>query len=799
MRSRIRCAIVGNSAGKRWGSLRSTHPTRPRSALVMIALAALSAFVAAAPAAGVKSPENMFANPSFELGRESWHLDRDVRTEAHFTVDHADAAAGQYSALVTVDDAHGWGVQFGQNMDAGKPGKTYTFAVLAKSVKEPVTVQLQIERAGKPYDRVVASEELTITPAAWKELHVTFTLEKPFPEGWFAYVSCTRSQARFRLDMFRLVEGAYVPYAKIAQDEATAAAVKLFDTGKSSPAALSAGALEKPVGWTQLPEDQTDHRFAGDAVLINDRLALVLRRGQAEAELYAYGDQGFVPRAALAPLPYAADNRLESIAIVENSPSEVSVDALFKSPQGKSLALRCELTMGQMFVKTEARPGTTGLAVRARCRFAVLPDFFADDIVVDATCLPAATAELPSENFLLHMLPGGEAMVLSVAGSREGDARISLCGHGQQRLIDRSEMDYGKSGKIWVAVIAGHDVWHQHTVAKGDSGRVIPLAWRMPFPAQWRVDWQLAGGLASSWEMVSQKRDGRYEKHALFGDPDSIPPDRNRWNTVLGRFSYPCWIDRQGSGYLQPLKRVLKFDGPALVYPLQRVKATPLAQFTVVDVVRATLGVGPCEYILDVEGQGATMKGRATCSTRDTLGAIYAKHQQREKQAEIETILQDVVIFVTHIRSRIEEYARFGRELLVYLEEQRQTHPEAAAFIAEMETLTRVIDANYQRHKQYIMTPQFVVDLTNKFRAEVMHDDGSDALKKCAQITNAIVIVGGNQDELVGESRLAVKNLRQRAGLALASNPQAAEIAREIRDRAQKVLRNASSYEAPRH
>jgi hypothetical protein len=762
-------------------------------------LAAVSALIAPAPAAGATTPENLFANPSFELGRESWHIDCDARAEGHFTVDQHDAAAGKYSALVTLGDSHGWGVQFGQNMDAGKPGKTYTFAVLARSVQGPVTVQLQIERAGKPYDRAAASEELTVTSAAWTELHFTFTVEKPFPEGWFAYVSCAQSQARFRLDMFRLVEGAYVPYEQVARDEAAAAAVKLFDTGKLSVAALSSADLERPAGWTQVPEDQTDHRFAGDAVLVNDRLALVLRRGQSEAALYARGDRGFVPRAALAPLPYGADNRLESIAVVENSQSEACVDARFRGPQGKSLTMRCELSMGQMFVKTEAGPGTTGLAVRAPCRYAVLPDFFADDIVADATRLPTATAELPSENFLLQMLPGGEAMVLNVTSNREGDARISLSGRGDRRIIERSEMDYGKNGKIWVAVMAGHDVWHQRTVSQGEAGRVIPLAWRMPFPAQWRVDWQLAGGLASSWEMVSQRRDGGYDKHALFGEPDSIPRDRKRWNTVLGWYSYPCWIDRQGGGYFQPLKRVLAFEGPALVYPIQRVKATPLAEFTVVDVVRATLGVGPCEYILDVEGQGATMKGRATCSTRDTLGAIYAKHQQHAKQAEIEAILQEVVIFVTFIRSRIEEYAQFGREMLAYLEVQRKAHPESAAFIGEMETYARVIDANYQQHKQYIKTPQFVVDLTNKFRAEVMHDDGPDAFNQCAQITNAIVLVGGNQDELVGESRLAVKNLRQRAGLALAGNPQAAEIAREIRSRAQKVLRNASSYEAPRH
>jgi hypothetical protein len=92
-----------------------------------------------------------------------------------------------------------------------------------------------------------------------------------------------------------------------------------------------------------------------------------------------------------------------------------------------------------------------------------------------------------------------------------------------------------------------------------------------------------------------------------------------------------------------------------------------------------------------------------------------------------------------------------------------------------------------------------VVDLTEKFRRTVLDAEGPDALGKCNAITNAIVKVGGNQDELVGECRQAVKILRQRAGLAMAIDPRTAEIAKEIRRRTQAALRNASSYEAPSH
>jgi len=72
-------------------------------------------------------------------------------------------------------------------------------------------------------------------------------------------------------------------------------------------------------------------------------------------------------------------------------------------------------------------------------------------------------------------------------------------------------------------------------------------------------------------------------------------------------------------------------------------------------------------------------------------------------------------------------------------------------------------------------------------------------LDKCKSFTASIVEIGGNQDELVGECRLAVKILRQRAGLAVASDPGLADVAREIRSRSQKVLRSPAGHEGARH
>ena len=501
----------------------------------------------------------------------------------------------------------------------------------------------------------------------------------------------------------------------------------------------------------------------------------------------------------LTPVGAGPSVKLTAVRIVDNNAGEVVLEAAFQSGDGQQAGLRLGLAMGQVFVKTEPRTGTTGLSVAAPCRFVVLPDFFADDIVIDATEIPVAAADLPSENFLLQLAPSRESIVMSVASNRGQDARIELSGEAQQRLIQRGQMEYGPQGKIWVALIEGAGVWHQRDLEPAATGTVIPLDWTAPFPAQWRVDWGLAGKLTSSWEMVAQLKSGEFLKPGWFGNAETLPRDRKRWTTVLGSFAYPCWLDQAGHGFLQPLAKPERCHGATLIYPINRARETPLADFTVVDVVRATLGVGPCEYILDVEGQGATRKGRATCATRDTLKPIYAAKQQKAKRAEIERALDEVVIFVKHIRGRIDQYVDFGHETLAYLEQQKPSHPELAEFLAEMERSTRAIDAAFQRRSASIKTPQYVVDLTDKFRATLLDNEGDEALQQCTAITHAIVDVGGNQDELVGECRNAVKVLRQRAGLAMASHPPAAEIAKELRSRTQKVLRNAASYEAPRH
>jgi len=479
----------------------------------------------------------------------------------------------------------------------------------------------------------------------------------------------------------------------------------------------------------------------------------------------------------------------------------------------------------------------------------VLPDFFADDILVDARRLPIDRAELPSENFVLHFTGEHDAIIMGVFENRDQDVRVTLAGKDQERHISGSEIAFGQKGrKIWVSVLEGPGMWYSVDVGPEDSKKIIPLDWKMPFVAQWRCDYTRKDDLTDSWDLLLAAPDGEgfikpswITQEGKISDPsktatgevdpdaykpggpasDRLGPDRKRWTTVLGNVPYPCWTDAERRGFLQPLdhKKVL-FSGPVLLYPMNRLADTPVEWYTPVAVVRNTLGVGPCQYLLDVEGQKQEHVGRATCHVRTLLNATYGAGQQKAKHKEIENYLNDGLDFVTHIRKRILAYVDFGHELRQWLGTQRDAHPDCKEAVESLEAITKEIDSRVEAHmdamkknprlapfasevaarNEETTPPALAAALNRTFQKTLLDYEGADwkdRLKK--EYTDPLTAIGGAQDEMVGECRWVVKALRQKAGILMATDPKAAPLAAEVRARTQKILRGGAAYEGARH
>lgn len=592
-----------------------------------------------------------------------------------------------------------------------------------------------------------------------------------------------------------------------------------------APADTLAGQwLSRASGWSRLEEDDKTHSFRGRPVFMNDKIVAVMEADTPTIAVYSRQTQGAKLRARLQPVcEGVADLKRVSVAIKENSRSLISLEIAFRAAGNDIRKITYELSAGQPFIKATGSAGVERLRVYAPCRFAVLPDFFADDIVVDASTIAVTQAELPSENFLLHMVHGGEAIVMTVSESRDNDVVVRLSSAAPREIVS-SDVFFGKKPHIWVAVLAEPGIWHERAVTPGDTGKVIPLDWRMPFAALWRVDWSKTDKLTESWEMLLQDPTGKYvmqnwfgQKEAEgqsfgseFGPRDWNKPGRQRWNPVLGAFKFPCWIDNDRAGYLQPLEprkgkesAVPGFAGPVIIYPIDRVQtapfATPLEKLAVVDLVRMTLGVGPCEYILDLEGQKRNSRGVATCYARDVINAIYKEGSQLRQGPVIREQLDLCVAFIGNVRERIDQYVQFGHEMTGYLEEQKRLRPGHAAFFDEMLAVTRKLDLMFEQNREKFRSPAFAQQTADSFRANVLTYAEKDAYEKCAAQMSIFTSIGGAQDDSVASCRMIVKTLRQRAGIAMAVDPELKAIATEIRQRTQVILRKATAYEAPRH
>jgi hypothetical protein len=622
-----------------------------------------------------------------------------------------------------------------------------------------------------------------------------------------------------------------------AQD-APRAAVSAWDTGAESSQPLAPEGIEPNSAWKSV---EAGAALKGDLVVSNGRLMVVARKQGSGLELYSLRSGKPIYRSRLL-LPSGA---IEKIQLAELGRGAAALEISWKGASA-----RFRLPKGELFVESQSLGGDAPLRIECPGRFVVLPDFFADDILVDARKLPLDRVELPSENFVLHFAGARDAIVMGVFENRDQDVRVTMIGKGDERSISGSEISFGRKGnKIWVSVLEGPGMWHSVDVGDGDKEKIIPLEWKMPFVAQWRVDFTRKEGLTDSWDMLLPDKEGdgfikpswlaqdgkisdatrtstgEVDRDAYKpGGPasDRLGPDRNRWTTVLGRVQYPCWSDKEQRGFIQPLKhKRVAFDGPVLIYPVNRLSETPVAAYTAVDVMRNTLGVGPCQHLLDVEGQKQEHVGRATCHVRTLLTETYTAGLQKGKRKEIEAWLGDALDFVTHIRNRILMYVDFGKEFRKYLAEQKKAHPELRESIDSLDAIAGEIDLRVgagmeriRKHptlsriaeevaqgKEEPTPPALAAQLNRDFIAKGLQDyekaDWKDQLKK--EYTDPLTAIGGSQDDMVGECRWVVKALRQKAGILMATEPKMAPMAAEIRAWTQKILRGGAAYEGARH
>src|SRR5207245_744149 len=165
---------------------------------------------------------------------------------------------------------------------------------------------------------------------------------------------------------------------------------------------------------------------------------------------------GFAIRTKLRLMSAAGEPaaRLERAAVVENTKAAATLEATFKTAKGSEIAAKFRIKRAEVTMQVEPGAAASRLRVESPGRFVVLPDFFADDITIDAAKLPPSldSVDLPSENFVMHLTGRGDAIAMCVFENRQQDVKVALAGAGDQRSISSSEIGF-EGKKIWIAIV----------------------------------------------------------------------------------------------------------------------------------------------------------------------------------------------------------------------------------------------------------------------------------------------------------------------------------------------------------
>ena len=492
---------------------------------------------------------------------------------------------------------------------------------------------------------------------------------------------------------------------------------RILDSGSPSTERERAEMLTISTAWTQIPEDQTNYQFSGDAVLRNDRLAVVLRKKGKGAEVFSKTAAGLKHRATLNFLGTNSSARVlqEGLNIVENTSAGVGVAVRFT--EGGTVRFR--LTTGEATLEIQSSEPSGFVALRSDTRYVVVPDYFGDDLIYSTKT--ARDVCLPAENMCLNLLDGQDAMIMSVWQSNEQDAWLGRGSGDEKADLSSTRIRCLKNQKIWVAFFEAPGTWHMGSGIAGEN-------WKPPFPAKWRASFGRDNGLADSWD--------------------------------LGRGPEPG----QTTG---------KHEGPLIIYPIDRSTSTPLTATCTTDVMRNTLGVGPCQYILACEGLGA--QGDPTPNS--VMLWVEKQFEQKKAADDISERLEVMNRHVADARARIERYAEFAARA------RKSLSRDQDAFWPIVDSLDLFTASG--------LTAAASPERSRQFASRVLSLIGKDNnLEECRRLGQELRSIGAVQDSTLAKCRMAVRRLRAQARSISVNQLQGGESTKLIQRLADQMLQN---------
>ena len=451
-------------------------------------------------------------------------------------------------------------------------------------------------------------------------------------------------------------------------------------------------------------------------------------------------------------------------------------------------------------------------------------------------------------------LPGTKN--ISPAPLKSADPQVDLIfsGEGEARRTVASRIEF-QNKPVYIGILEQKGIWHDEDVRAMAAYKPAPIAWKRPFEARWRGDFLVADGKSmSDWPTRNQTfqfqstgdaRPAEWWKH----DTDAMDArfaavasnkiatkwwergDENNpqiWQESLASFFiYPAVFkgdevrlclyadksERAKADKATKVARIADKNAPevtapnvyerVLIYPLSRTTGTPASVATPVDLMRQTLGAGPCEYVLDLAGVKPRPAGGdrpilsyATCGLwNDHISPILSKLKKNadgsyvpldeKTKAHLVQALEEMWYFVHAVHDRLREYKKWGTETADLCTQEAQKGTATKPVAEKLLTHLNRLNADMARHKFEGPGSEAYWKERIPELIKLVNEDKYPDVNGISKIRD----LGNDQDERVSRCRQYVKGILQEILMLDTSDPSVRAFAADLRDRCHRILR----------
>ena len=531
-------------------------------------------------------------------------------------------------------------------------------------------------------------------------------------------------------------------------------------------------------GWAPIPSGaDKDYRPGGDLVVENEYLTAVFSAKLGRVILYS--QPSGKRRIELAPLQLKGKPAaITSCKLVRKLDDRAVVDVRF-SGAGMNLSAILSFANGPI-VEVEPDENTKGISLSGPIEVAVVPGFIGDDLVFDPEHFPSAEAlHIPTDYVLVGLLSGEDGMLVATWPEQTQEVTpILKKNKTESRVFESMQIENG-GGRIHFAVLDGPGTWHGEALKPSYLEKDVSIDWRRPFPAKWKTQ-LLEDGVKTTYGFRDSKK-------------------KRFWRGGVGTYTYPVWCN--GDSAFFHLGKKIPPKGESLVYFLERANDTPKRIFAPADIVKQTIRNDAYERMLDFEGRKLTSDSRpdpcvgtATCGVTDKFKPIFESGKEVEERETIEGGIEDMIYHLSVLTERVHAYQDFAHDTKAYLAAVKRERPQLTSYLEEMEEVVGELIAAYNAQKENIKTLTYAEELGRKTVA-LAREKRSDNLAAFLKLKGKWTGMGGSLEGLNRKLNTTARKLSQRAGYGCVEQLEAVEIAKEIRRRVKKQLRNPNSYE----